>query len=113
MSLQAQILIDLALAAVEWHDTLRRHRMDHICPPKFADAVNALEKALREPTEDEMILYALDRAVAPRAAGVECPTRMPPYELERLASNIYQLRMNGRTFRCEHSVAGWLILQLL
>ena len=106
-----QALIDLAFAAVDWHETLRRRRMEHLCPQEFAGAVAAFKKVLEEPTEREMILYALDRAGAPREPGVNYPVRLPPYEVETFAPSLYRVRMNGREFYCEHTASGWRITQ--
>ena len=108
---QTQALIDLAFAAVDWHDELCRNRVGQILPSKFVDAVAAFRKALDELAERDMILFALDRAGAPRENGVEYPPRLPPYEVEPLGPKLYRVRMNGREFYCEHTASGWHITQ--
>ena len=108
---KTQALIDLAFAAVDWHDELCRNRVGQILPSKFVDAVAAFRKALDELAERDMILFALDRAGAPREDGVEYPPRLPPYEVTPLAPNVYEVRMNGRVFLCEYAASGWRITQ--
>ena len=103
--------MNLAFEAVDFHGTLRERHMVGICPPRFTAAVTAFLKEIDRLSERDMILFALDRAGAPREAGVDYPARIPPHEVELVTAKIYKVRMNGREFICEHTESGWHINQ--
>ena len=109
MTPKTKAVIDLALAAVDWYDTLRQCNVEQICPPTFTAAVAAFVKALQEPTEREMVLFALDRAGAPREDGVDYPPRLPPFTVDFVAAGLFKVRINKKEFHCLHTADGWSI----